>query len=125
MRRHPWLTSALVLAVVLTLFFAGRFVIGAVYWAQHQQEPIRGWMTVGYIGKSWNLDPREIDAVAGFPLPRKRQCQPGGWHYALQRNRDHPCGFCMCITIWGKGISTPSASKVSFTFSWKSNQTPQ
>ena len=69
-RRHPWLTSALALAVVLTLFFAGRFVIGAVYWAQHQQEPIRGWMTVGYIGKSWNLDPREIDAVAGFPLPQ-------------------------------------------------------
>lgn len=69
-RRHPWLTSALVLAVVLTVFFAGRFVIGAVYWAQHRQEPIRGWMTVGYIGKSWDLDPREIDAAAGFPLPQ-------------------------------------------------------
>lgn len=71
-RRHPWLTSALVLAVVLTLFFAGRFVVGAVYWAQHKQEPIRGWMTVGYIGKSWDLDPREIDAAAGFPLPQGR-----------------------------------------------------
>lgn len=69
-RRHPVLTSALVLAIALTLFFAVRFVIGAVYWAQHREEPIRGWMTVGYIGKSWDLDPRAIDAEAGFPLPK-------------------------------------------------------
>jgi hypothetical protein len=69
-RRHPWLTSALMLAVLLTLFFAGRFAVGAVYWAQHRQDPISGWMTVGYIGRSWQLDPREIDAVAGFPLPQ-------------------------------------------------------
>jgi hypothetical protein len=69
-RRHPWLTSALGLAVALTLFFAVRFAVGAIYWAQHRQEPISGWMTVGYIGRSWQLDPREIDAVAGFPLPQ-------------------------------------------------------
>ena len=70
LRRHPWLTSALVLAVALTLFFAVRFAVGVVYWAQHRQDPISGWMTVGYIGRSWQLDPREIDAVAGFPLPQ-------------------------------------------------------
>lgn len=69
-RRHPVLTSALVLSVALTLFFAVRFVVGAVYWAQHREEPIRGWMTVGYIGKSWDLDPRVIDAEAGFPPPQ-------------------------------------------------------
>lgn len=70
--RHPVLTSALVLAVALALFFGGRFAVGAVYWAQHRQEPISGWMTVGYIAHSWQLDPREIDAVAGFPLPQGR-----------------------------------------------------
>ena len=26
-------------------------------------------MTVGYIGKSWHLDPRQIDALAGLPAP--------------------------------------------------------
>lgn len=69
-RRHPVLTSALALSLALTLFFAGRFFVGAVYWAQHRQEPISGWMTVGYIGRSWQLDPREIDRVAGFPPPQ-------------------------------------------------------
>ena len=70
LRRHPVLMSALILSVALTLFFAGRFLVGAVYWAQHRQEPIRGWMTVGYIARSWQLDPREIDAAAGFPPPQ-------------------------------------------------------
>ena len=69
-RRHPVLTSALALAVALCLFFAVRFAVGAIYWAQHRQEPISGWMTVGYIAHSWQLDPREIDAVAGFPPPQ-------------------------------------------------------
>jgi hypothetical protein len=29
-------------------------------------------MTVGYVGRSWGLDPRELDAVAGLPLPEER-----------------------------------------------------
>ena len=69
-RRHPVLTSALALSLALTLFFAIRFVIGAVYWSQHREEPIRGWMTVGYIAKSWDLNPRDIDTAAGFPPPQ-------------------------------------------------------
>jgi hypothetical protein len=68
-RRHPVLTSALALALVLTLFFAIRLVVGAVYWQAHQDEPIRSWMTVGYIGHSWDLDPRMIDQRAGLPMP--------------------------------------------------------
>lgn len=71
-RRHPVLTSALALALVLTLFFATRLVVGAVYWQAHQEEPIQSWMTVGYIGHSWDLDPRQIDARAGLPLPEGR-----------------------------------------------------
>lgn len=67
--RHPILSSALALSVALTLFFAVRFVVGAVYWSQHRDEPIRGWMTVGYISKSWDVNPRAVDAEADFPPP--------------------------------------------------------
>jgi hypothetical protein len=67
---RPVLTFAFLLACALTLFFAGATVWRGVYWAMHREEPVSAWMTVGYIGRSWGLDPREIDAVAGLPLPK-------------------------------------------------------
>lgn len=68
-RVRPWLTSAFLLACAVTLFFAGSFVWHSVYWATHREEPVRGWMTVGYVARSWDLDGREIDRLAGLPLP--------------------------------------------------------
>ncbi len=68
-RRHPILVSSLGLAALVTAFFAIRFVTELVYWSAHRDEPVRAWMTVGYIGRSWDLDPRVIDAEAGLPLP--------------------------------------------------------
>lgn len=69
-RRHRAVMTVLALSLALSLVFATRLVIGAVYWSQHREEPVRAWMTVGYVGKSWNLDPREIDRVAGLPPPQ-------------------------------------------------------
>lgn len=68
-RARPWLTSAFLLACAVTVFFAGSFAWHTVYWATHQEEPVRGWMTVGYVARSWGLDGREIDRLAGLPLP--------------------------------------------------------
>lgn len=73
LRRHPVLTLAFAVALCLTLAFAGRFVWQVVYWSNpaHQNQQVQGWMTVGYIGKSWALSPREIDQAAGLPPPVK------------------------------------------------------
>lgn len=68
-RRHPLLVGALSLAIIVTLFFGVRFVMHAVYWEAHTREPVAGWMTVGYVGKSWNINPRKIDELAGLPQP--------------------------------------------------------
>ena len=70
-RQRPLLVSAFLLACAVTLFFAGRFVTKAIYWANpaHHQQAVEGWMTVGYIGKSWQLDPRRLDELAKLPLP--------------------------------------------------------
>ena len=68
-QRHPKLVSALTLTSVIALFFAVKFIVGVVYWSQHQQEAIRPWMTAGYIGKSWGINPRELDRQAGLPPP--------------------------------------------------------
>lgn len=76
-RARPWLTSAFLLACAVTLFFGGRFVAYSVYWATHQEVPVEPWMTVGYVARSWGLDPRDLDAAAGLPLPEvKGRPQP-------------------------------------------------
>jgi hypothetical protein len=67
-RARPWLTSAFLLACALTLFFAMRFTVQTIYWANHQDETVQPWMTVGYIARSWDLDGRQIDAIAGLRL---------------------------------------------------------
>ena len=69
-RRHPLLVAATVLAAVLTLFFGVRFVMGAVYWAAHREEPVQAWMTAGYVGRSWGFNPRALDREAGLPPPQ-------------------------------------------------------
>lgn len=67
--RHPYVMSILALSLCLAMFFAGRFTLRAIYWEAHRQEPVAAWMTVGYLGRSWGLDPREIDRLADLPVP--------------------------------------------------------
>ncbi len=71
-RTRPWLSSAFLLACAVTLFFALRLVVQTVYWQAHQEVPVEPWMTVGYVARSWGLDPRELDAAAGLPLPDQK-----------------------------------------------------
>ena len=71
-RARPWLTSAFLLACAVTLFFAGRFTVYTIYWATHREVPVEPWMTVGYVARSWGLDPRELDLAAGLPLPEEK-----------------------------------------------------
>lgn len=71
-RARPVLTSAFLLACAVTLVFAGRFTVYTVYWASHREVPVEPWMTVGYVARSWGLDPRELDAAAGLPLPEEK-----------------------------------------------------
>jgi hypothetical protein len=76
-RMRPVLTLVFLLACAVTVGFAGSFVYQTVYWAAHEEEPIQPWMTVGYIARSWDLNGREIDAIAGLPLPEvKGRPQP-------------------------------------------------
>lgn len=70
-RARPYLVSSFLLACAVTLFFAVRFVSQTIYWSDpaHREQTVQGWMTVGYVARSWDLDGRDIDAVAGLPLP--------------------------------------------------------
>jgi hypothetical protein len=73
-RQRPILVSAFVLATALTLFFGGRLIVQAVYWSDpaHHNQQVQGWMTVGYIAKSWHLKGPDLDAAAGLPGPKAK-----------------------------------------------------
>ncbi|MDT7605430.1 MAG: hypothetical protein QOF61_3427 [Acidobacteriota bacterium] len=72
---RQWLvvaTFALVLGV--TGWHVARTVRGAIYWRHHQEEPIRGWMTVGYVAHSYHVPPHVLYEALNLPRePRERR----------------------------------------------------
>jgi hypothetical protein len=71
-RQRPVLVTAFLLATALTLFFAVRLVVQTLYWSDpsHHEQKVSEWMTVGYIARSWDLKPEDLDAASGFPIPK-------------------------------------------------------
>jgi hypothetical protein len=66
-KREWFLILALVLVVSTTGLFAVRTVRRAVYWRYHQDEPIRPWMSVGYIAHSYRVPPWVLTQSLGLP----------------------------------------------------------
>lgn len=70
-RRNRWLTLSFLLAAGFALFFTVRAVVFFVYWHNHVDEPLAGWMTIRYIAHSYHLDPlvlhTALDLQPGVP----------------------------------------------------------
>lgn len=66
-RQHRVLMSALVIAALLTVFFAVRSVMFTIYWADpaHRDQALAGWMTPGHVLNSWNIDQNVMLAAIG------------------------------------------------------------
>lgn len=67
-RHNRWLTVAFMLTLTLALVFIIRAGVFFVYWQQHQDEPIEGWMTVRYVARSYRVDPRIVHDAVGLPM---------------------------------------------------------
>lgn len=64
---------AFLVALSLAGFFGGRMISRAIFWsdpAHHQQAP-EGWMTPGYIARSWHVEVQAVDALLGIEDGRK------------------------------------------------------
>jgi hypothetical protein len=82
---RQWLiVLAFALVVAVTGLFAVRTVRRAVYWHNHKDEPIRPWMSIGYIAHSHRVPPYVLTEALG--LPRKPDRRPIG-EIARQQNR--------------------------------------
>lgn len=71
LRRHPMLTLAFALCLLAVLAFGTAAVLHGLRWRDRPEPPIAGWMTVGVIAHARDLDPRDIDALAGLPTPEE------------------------------------------------------
>ena len=70
-----WLVLfAFLLTVLVTGIFAVRTVRRAVYWHNHRDEPIRAWMSVGYVARSYRVPPPVLyQAIGVDPQPHDRR----------------------------------------------------
>lgn len=67
-----------VLALGLTLFFSARLTLTAIYFSNHRDQPIEGWMPVGYVGRSWSIPSEVMAEILGVEpgaLPRRSLSQ--------------------------------------------------
>jgi hypothetical protein len=71
MKTFGWRQALLALAFLLSLsvvvIFVVRAVRPAIYWHYHQDEPIRGWMNVGYVAHSYHVPPHVLYQALGMP----------------------------------------------------------
>lgn len=71
MRLHPALPRPLVLALmagalVLALMFAVRLGLGLAGWSVRPQDPVAGWMPLGYIARAWDVPATDLGTALGI-----------------------------------------------------------
>src|SRR5256885_6971459 len=81
MKKLKWQQWLVVLAFALVVSFTGLFVVRtarrAIYWHYHQDEPIRPWMSLGYIAHSYRVPRWVLDQALGLPAtPGKPDRRP-------------------------------------------------
>lgn len=80
--RQLWQNNRLLLiaftvAAALTLFFAIRTAAFFIYWSNHQNVEIEGWMTIGYVAHSYRVPPPELQKAMGYD-PHRPERRPLG-----------------------------------------------
>jgi len=55
-RQNRVLLIGFAFALLVTLFFAVRLVVHAVYWSELRDADLAEWMTIGYIAQSYHVE---------------------------------------------------------------------
>jgi len=67
------LRAGLALALIAAGFFAFRLVMVAQHWADLRDPQIKGWMTLGVVARSWDVDRDGLALALGLEiLPGQR-----------------------------------------------------
>ena len=69
---HKLLVLGFLGALILTTILFMRLIADVVYWPQHQDETISGWMTVGYVAHSYDVDKDGLIEALGIETDLRR-----------------------------------------------------
>ncbi|MCK4861510.1 MAG: hypothetical protein KAS85_06320 [Rhodobacteraceae bacterium] len=69
---HKLLVLGFLGALILTTILFMRLIADVAYWPQHQDEPISGWMTVGYVAHSYDVDKDGLIQALGIETDLRR-----------------------------------------------------
>jgi hypothetical protein len=74
---RQWLVVALfVVALGATVVHTTRTVRRAAYWREHRDEPINGWMTVGYVAHSYHVPAHVLYSALNLPQTKPHDRRP-------------------------------------------------
>lgn len=65
-RTNRLLVIAFAVALSLTVVFGIRTTAFLIYWSGHQNVPVTGWMTAGYVAKSYRVDVEIVRQALGI-----------------------------------------------------------
>jgi hypothetical protein len=65
-RTNRLLVIAFAIALTLTVVFGVRTTAFLIYWSNHQNVPIAGWMPAGYVAKSYRVDIETVREALGL-----------------------------------------------------------
>src|SRR5665647_829515 len=67
-RWQQWLVVAMFILIAgFTAFKAVDIARDVIYWQAHRDEPIHGWMSVGYVAHSYRVPPYVLYLALGLP----------------------------------------------------------
>jgi hypothetical protein len=69
---HKLLVLGFLAALILTTILFVRLIADVAYWPQHQDETISGWMTVGYVAHSYDVDKGGLIEALGIETDLRR-----------------------------------------------------
>jgi hypothetical protein len=65
-RQNHVLLVGFAFALIVTLFFAVRLVVHAIYWSQHRDADLAEWMTIGYVAQSYHIERDDLARAVGL-----------------------------------------------------------
>ena len=65
-QQHKLLILGFITALLLTAYLLLRLIADFVYWPQHRDAEISGWMTVGYVAHSYSIDKQILINALGI-----------------------------------------------------------
>jgi hypothetical protein len=66
-RQHRLLLLAFIASVIIATLMLARLVVLIVYFSQHRDAELAGWMPLGYISRSYNIDTKVLSQSVGLP----------------------------------------------------------